>query len=72
MGTLTNSEDPDEMQHTAAFHQGLHCLLILQQPSGTKYIIILKNIPVTLKVQNGQSHTYCINMYVKIHQNSLG
>ena len=27
MGTLTNSEDPDEMQHNAAFHQGLHCLL---------------------------------------------
>ena len=23
----TNSEDPDEMQHNAAFHQGLHCLL---------------------------------------------
>ena len=21
-----NSEDPDEMQHNAAFHQGLHCL----------------------------------------------
>ena len=20
-----NSEDPDEMQHNAAFHQGLHC-----------------------------------------------
>ena len=27
MGTLTNSEDPDEMLHFAAFHQGLHCLL---------------------------------------------
>ena len=27
MGTLTNSEDPDEMPHNAAFHQGLHCLL---------------------------------------------
>ena len=27
MGTLTNSEDPDEMQHNAAFHQGLHYLL---------------------------------------------
>ena len=32
MGTLTNSEDPDEMQHDemqhyAAFHHGLHCLL---------------------------------------------
>ena len=27
MGTLANSEDPDEMLHDAAFHQGLHCLL---------------------------------------------
>ena len=27
MDTLANSEDPDEMQHNAAFHQGLHCLL---------------------------------------------
>ena len=24
---LANSEDPDEMTHCAAFHQGLHCLL---------------------------------------------
>ena len=23
---VTNSEDPDEMLHYAAFHQGLHCL----------------------------------------------
>ena len=23
---LANSEDPDEMQHNAAFHLGLHCL----------------------------------------------
>ena len=35
MGTLSNSEDPDEMQHNAAFHQDLHCLLSLKQPSGT-------------------------------------
>ena len=27
MYTLANSEDPDEMLHSAAFHQGLHCLL---------------------------------------------
>ena len=27
MGTFANSEDPDEMQNEAAFHQGLHCLL---------------------------------------------
>ena len=25
MSTFANSKDPDEMQHTAAFHQGLHC-----------------------------------------------
>ena len=27
MGTLTNSEDPDELPHFATFYQGLHCLL---------------------------------------------
>ena len=36
MGTLANSQDPYEMQHNAAFHQGLHCLLRLKQPSGTE------------------------------------
>ena len=25
MSTFASSEDPDEMQHSAAFHQGLHC-----------------------------------------------
>ena len=24
--TLANSEEPDEMLHQAAFHQGIHCL----------------------------------------------
>ena len=33
MGTLANSEDPDEMQPNAAFHQGLHCLVRLRQSS---------------------------------------
>ena len=36
MGTLANSEDLDEMQHNAAFHQGLHCLLCLKQCSETE------------------------------------
>ena len=27
MQILANSEDPDEMLHYVAFHQGLHCLL---------------------------------------------
>ena len=35
-GTLTSSEDLDEMQHIAAFHQGRHCLLGLKQSSGTE------------------------------------
>ena len=36
MGTSANSEDPDEMQHYAALHQGLHCLLRFRQPSGAE------------------------------------
>ena len=32
MGTLGKREDTDEMQHNAAFHQGLHCLLQFNQP----------------------------------------
>ena len=30
MGTFTNSENPDEMPHNAAFYQGLRCLKDLQ------------------------------------------
>ena len=41
MDTLVYSEDPDEMQHNAAFHQGLHCLLRLKQPSGREIYIII-------------------------------
>ena len=33
---MANSEDPDEMQHNAAFHPGLHYLLRLKQPSETE------------------------------------
>ena len=36
MATLTNSEDPAEMQHSAAFHKGLHCLLRYKQHSWTE------------------------------------
>ena len=43
MGTLANSEDSDEMQHNAAFHQGLHCLLGLNRPSGTEIHHYLEN-----------------------------
>ena len=43
MGTLASSEDSDEMQHYAAFHQGLHCLLRLKQPSGAEIHHNLEN-----------------------------
>ena len=33
MSTFANSEDLDEMQHDAAFHQGLHCLKMLKRSS---------------------------------------
>ena len=47
MGTIyatsANSEEPDEMQHNAAFHQGLLCLPRLKQPSETKINHNLEN-----------------------------
>ena len=36
MGYFGKQQNPDEMQHKAAFHQGLHCLLRLKQSSGTE------------------------------------
>ena len=33
MGTYANGEDPDEIPHGVAFHQGLHCLLTQNQSS---------------------------------------
>ena len=72
MGTLVNSEDPDEMLHNVAFHQGLHCLLRLKQPSGTELQLDLENSTHDPFELNGSFHTYCINMYGKIHQNTKG
>ena len=42
MDLWVNSEDADEMQHNA-FHQGLHCLLILKQSSRTEKNRFLAN-----------------------------
>ena len=43
MSTFANNGDSDEMQHNAAFHQGLHCLLRLKQPSRTEIHHNLEN-----------------------------
>ena len=52
MGTLANSEDADKMQHNAAFHQGLHCLLRLKQPSGTEISETYTCDPLKYKMGN--------------------
>ena len=73
MGILANSEDPDEMLHNAAFHQGLDCLQRLKQTSGRKMHHNLEFFYLRpLKVHNGQSQIYYLNMYGKIHQNAKG
>ena len=36
MDTFINSEDPDEMPHYAAIHQGLYCLLGKKRSSDKK------------------------------------
>ena len=53
MGAMANCEDTDEMQHYAAFHQGLHCLLrqnrsaLFAEARQEMQFFFLKSIPVT-------------------------
>ena len=72
MGTLLSSEDPDEIQHNAAFHQCLHCLLGLRQPSRTEMYHNLENSTCDpLKYTVGSP--ILLYQYVwKIHQNTKG
>ena len=42
MNYFANSEDQDEMPHSAAFHQDLHCLLRLRQTSENEIHFSLK------------------------------
>ena len=44
MYTSVNSEDPEEMPHNVAFHQGLHCLPRQHQSSEKKYNMFLEII----------------------------
>ena len=43
MGTLENSEDPDEMPQIVAFHQGLHCLPRQNQSSEKEIQYFFRN-----------------------------
>ena len=55
MHTLANSEDPDEMWHDAAFHQGLHYLFATSKLSSEKK----KRIPI-FKVVHIKGLVFCI------------
>ena len=47
MDTFINSEDPDEMPHYAAFHQGLYCLLGKKDLQTKKNNTTFKNYNLT-------------------------
>ena len=60
MGTSTNSEDPDEIPHNVAFHQGLH----FRQ----KITIFFESYNLTpLDVYNGLTQVYRIRLEGRIH-----
>ena len=61
MGTLAYSEDPDEMQHDAAFHLGLYCLPRLKQYKGTE-------IHQNLKTSTCYPLKYKIGMHILLYQ----
>ena len=53
MSNFVNSKDPDEMQHDAAFHLGLHCFF-----KGKKSFLNYNLTP--LDMYNGLSEICCI------------
>ena len=72
-GTLTKIEDPDEMQHNAAFHQGLHCLPTLKHSSVTVTHFNLENSKCDpLKYTMGSPILIVSVCMGKIHRNTMG
>ena len=69
MDTFINSEDPDEMPHYAAFHQGLYCLLCIKDlQTKNKTNTTFKNYNLTPQAMySGLSKVYCIKPKGKIH-----
>ena len=65
---FANSEDPDEMQHNAAFHQGLHSICKGKKDLQEKKTIYLENNDLTpLGMHNGLSQLYYIKQEGRIH-----
>ena len=55
MGTFTNSEDPDDVLHNAALHQGLHCLLSKKRSLDKKIQYFFNYNLTPLDIYNGSS-----------------
>ena len=68
MCTLANSEDPDEMLHNAAFHQGLYYLLRQKTYSEKEKQFLFGNYNLRpFDMYNGPSKGYCIKPEGIIH-----
>ena len=50
MGALANSEDPDEMPYTVAFHKGLHFLLRFKRTPEKEIQFYLESITCDLSI----------------------
>ena len=66
MNLFANSEEPDEMQHHAAFHQGLHFFHKKEHTFFFNYNL------TPLDMYNGLSQVYCIEPEGRIHQYTKG
>ena len=66
MSTFANSEEPDEMQHNAAFHQGLHCKGKKSSDKRIQYFFENHN-PTPPDINNGLSQVYCIKPERRMH-----
>ena len=64
-GYFSNSEDPDEMPHNAALHQGLHCLLRQNRSSEKELKYILEIITYGPSIYTTDHPDYCMEIYGK-------
>ena len=59
MANFANSEDPDEMLHNAAFHQGLHCLPKQNQSSDLKYFLTIMTCDPSIHTMDHPNFIVC-------------
>ena len=61
MGSLANSEDPDEMPHSAAFHQGRYYLLRLKRSSEKEIQFQLEIITCDPSIHTMNHHKFIVS-----------